>query len=146
MINAIRPRVWAWMRQLSGWILRPGQQRTAAWLFICVACVLFGMAAGFGLGVDYVSWLFGYDTITHDRRAFSIFSDIGIASGVPFLLGVWMLRHARRRERGLPPDPLTIFGSTVEQIRQIREMRREARRLAEEREKKKAIFDAWRNR
>ena len=64
----------------------------------------------------------------------------------PFFFGVWMLRHARRRERGLPPTRGTLFGGIVESIKEIRKFRREMRRLAEEQEKKKAIFDAWTNR
>ena len=131
---------------LWGWLLRTSTQRTAGWLSLCVACGFFGMAMGFGLGVDLVGPLFGYNAMGRDHRIFSIWTWLVMFIIPPFFFGVWMLRHARRRERGLPPPRGTLFGGILESIQEIRKFRREMRRLAEEQEKKKAIFDAWTNR
>jgi uncharacterized membrane protein YbhN (UPF0104 family) len=145
MIHRIQLRVRAWMRGSWDLILRPSTQRTAGWVLICAGWCLFGMAVGFGIGVDYISSVLRYD-FSNNHHAFTIFANLALSSLVPFVVGIWMLRHARRREHGLPADPLSIGGAIANSIRQIREDWRESSRLAEEREKKKAIFGAWRNR
>ena len=104
--------------------MKPHTQRTAGWILLCIAALTLGLAFACFTVSNTLSELARHPTtnsgvLRHAAQPWSHDeSGLLVIMFLTFLSGAWMVREARRRERGNPPGyPLIVFEYLVASIR-----------------------------